>query len=202
MEIKDIIAKNLTNLRIKNKLTQGEVASMVNYTDKSVSKWEHGEAMPPIDILKKLADIYKVSLDYLVTDSPDFHIKELFALKEKNTNKIVITLLSVSFVWIIATLFFVYGLTLAGKSFWILFIFAIPMSIVVLIIFNAIWGKRFFTFILISIGIWSVLLSAYLMFLPYNLWALFILGIPLQISTILWSQLVSNKKKKLKSPTK
>lgn len=202
MEIKDIVAKNLTNLRIKNKLTQGEVASMVNYTDKSVSKWEHGEAMPPIDILKKLADIYKVSLDYLVTDSPDFHIKELFALKEKNTNKIVITLLSVSFVWIIATLLFVYGLTLAGKSFWILFIFAIPMSIVVLIIFNAIWGKRFFTFILISIGIWSVLLSAYLMFLPYNLWALFILGIPLQISTILWSQLVSNKKKKLKSPTK
>ena len=43
-----IIAKNLSELRRKNKLTQLEVAEKLNYSDKAVSKWEQGEALPGI----------------------------------------------------------------------------------------------------------------------------------------------------------
>ena len=41
-----IIAKNLSELRRKNKLTQLEVAEKLNYSDKAVSKWEQGESLP------------------------------------------------------------------------------------------------------------------------------------------------------------
>ena len=59
-----IIAKNLSELRRKNKLTQLEVAEKLNYSDKAVSKWEQGESLPGIEVLYKLAKLYGVSMDY------------------------------------------------------------------------------------------------------------------------------------------
>ena len=70
-EIKDILAKNLVKLRQTKKLTQSELAKQLNYSDKSISKWEHGDAVPPIDVLKEIADFYNVSLDFLVTEKID-----------------------------------------------------------------------------------------------------------------------------------
>ena len=49
-----IIAKNLSELRRKNKLTQLEVAEKLNYSDKAVSKWEQGESLPGIEVLYKI----------------------------------------------------------------------------------------------------------------------------------------------------
>ena len=193
-EIKDIVAKNLAELRTKHGYTQGELAEMVNYTDKSVSKWEHGEAMPPIDVLKNLADIYKVTLDYLVTDAPDEIYGKLYNDKQNTPNKIIITLLAVSVVWIVATILFFNGLLLTQQSFWQLFIYAVPLSIIILIIFNGIWGRRIYTFILISVGLWATLLSLYISFIEYNIWTVFLIGVPFQIATILWSQLRKTKK--------
>ena len=81
-EIKTIVAENLTKLRIKKNYTQAEVAKAVNYTDKSVSKWENGDALPPIDTLKELSDFYGVTLDYLVTDEPKESFDKIFTAKE------------------------------------------------------------------------------------------------------------------------
>ena len=58
-----IIAKNLANLRKQAKMTQQELAEKLNYTDKAVSKWERGEALPDILVLKQLADMYGVKVD-------------------------------------------------------------------------------------------------------------------------------------------
>ena len=52
-ELKEIIAKNLTELRTCAHLTQLQLAEMLNYSDKAVSKWERGEAVPDIRVLKK-----------------------------------------------------------------------------------------------------------------------------------------------------
>ena len=72
-----IIAKNLTNLRKKNKLTQLELAQMLNYSDKAVSKWQNGESVPGIDVLHRISKIYNVSLDFIVGEQtasvPPYH---------------------------------------------------------------------------------------------------------------------------------
>ena len=67
-ELKEIIAKNLTELRTCAHLTQLQLAEMLNYSDKAVSKWERGEAVPDIRVLKKLADIYNITVDDIITD--------------------------------------------------------------------------------------------------------------------------------------
>ena len=183
----------LIRLRTEHGLTQSKLAEQLNYTDKSISKWERGEAIPPVDVLKEIADLYGVSLDFLVSNKDDVSHTVNAGKKKDDANKIIITLLAVSLVWIVATVLFVYGITFAKKSFWIFFIAAIPITTVVLLIFNSIWGKRKYAFILVSVLIWTMLAAIYFAVLTapssYNLWAIFIIGIPLQIATILWSQL-------------
>lgn len=63
MELKNIIAQNITDLRKKEKLTQAEFAERLNYTDKAISKWERGESIPSIDVLKQIADMFNVKVD-------------------------------------------------------------------------------------------------------------------------------------------
>ncbi len=189
--VKETLPQNLTRLRTERNMTQIEVAEKLNYTDKSVSKWERGEATPPIDVLKDLADLYEVSLDYLVTNVENDSYDKKYTSRTNKRNKIVITLLAVSLVWILATVMFTYGIIFIDEVLWILFVAAVPSTAVVLLIFNCIWGKRKFTFILISVLIWTALATVYLTFLTlaYNLWAIFTIGVPLQIATVLWSQL-------------
>jgi transcriptional regulator with XRE-family HTH domain len=193
-EIKDILAKNLVKLRQAKKLTQSELAKQLNYSDKSISKWEHGDAVPPIEVLKEIADFYGVSLDFLVTEKIDEDFLKKLATDKNFTNKIIITLLAISFVWLIATFSFFYGYTLYDKYYWILFVGAVPVSVIVVQIFNSIWGKRKYSFIIYSLLIWTSLALLYLITLESNLWLLFILGVPLQIAIILWSQLKVSKK--------
>ena len=53
--------------RKKLKMTQLELAQMLNVTDRAVSKWEQNQGNPDISILPKIAEIFNVSLDYLLT---------------------------------------------------------------------------------------------------------------------------------------
>ena len=104
-------------------------------------------------------------------------------------------------VWLIFTFIYVYGYILTEVSNWILFVLAVPFSCIVLLIFNGIWGKRIYIFYLTSILIWSILATIFLSISQYNLWVIFILGVPLQIATILWSFLRSNKSLVKNNPT-
>ena len=195
--VKEALPQNLTRLRLEHGLTQSQLAEKLNYTDKSVSKWERGEAIPPVDVLKDIADMFGVSLDYLVMNTDENFQNSSPTVKKEKTNKLIITLLAVSLVWTIATVLFAYGIMFAKRSFWFLFTAAVPITVIVLLIFNGIWGKRKYVFILVSALIWSGLAAIYLAFLTapsqYNLWAIFIIGIPFQIATILWSQLKRRK---------
>lgn len=59
--------ERIKNLRKEKGLTQLQLADMLNVTDKAVSKWEVGEANPDIALLPKIAQIFGVTLDYLLT---------------------------------------------------------------------------------------------------------------------------------------
>ena len=61
-EIKQIIAKNIANLRIAGKMTQLELAEKLNYSDKAVSKWERGESIPDVITLTLSAVLFVVLL--------------------------------------------------------------------------------------------------------------------------------------------
>ena len=99
-----IIAKNITELRKKNGLTQAELAEKLNYSDKAVSKWEKGESLPGIEVLYKLGELYGVSLDYIAGRESAKPILPRHLRKKYN----IITLLSVLCVWLTATVIYIF----------------------------------------------------------------------------------------------
>ena len=62
-DLKSIVARNIVTLRRKQDMTQLELAEKLKYTDKAVSKWERGESLPDIIVLKAIADLFGVTLD-------------------------------------------------------------------------------------------------------------------------------------------
>lgn len=212
MENNDInitIGRNLQKLRRNMKLTQLELAEKFNYSDKSISKWEKGESLPSIEVLYQLAKFYGVSLDTLTTegeialpDQPALTRDRLFP------TKLIITLLAISAVWITATIVYVTNKILTGNNLFMMFLWSVPISCVLLVIFNAIWGKRRWLFWILSFLLWSLLVCLHIQLIKYNVWIIYFVGIPLQIAVILWSALMSKpkikqpKEKKEKQPKK
>lgn len=197
-ELRQIIGENLTELRKKNKLTQAELADKLNYSDKSISKWEKGSTLPDIEMLYKLAEMYGVTIDYLVREGDQTEKKDYVIPKTSTYNKRIIASLATIVIWIVATLVFVYAKIIYAKNLWLLFLYALPVSCIVLLIFNSIWGNKRLNYVIISIGIWTFLLDIFLTFIKYssvNIWPVFIIGIPLQITVILWSGIKKNPNK-------
>ena len=195
MEIKNIIANNLIELRKEHKLTQAEFASKLNYTDKAISKWERAESVPSIEVLKQIADMFSITVDYLITEG-DKKDKEQFVLpKENYSNKITICALINSIVWLLATILYVYTLINTGVKIWEVFIWSVPICSILTSFMNRYWGKRKYSVYLTSITFWSLIISIYIQALEFNIWPIFIIGAPLQVTTILWSRIRPKKTK-------
>lgn len=193
--LNQVISNNLVLLRKKHGYKQSDVAEKINYSDKTISKWETGELVPSVENLIELCKLYGVTLDQITNPIEENSIESTNQKDYSARNKIIISLLSIMAVWIFATIVFVYAEILSNYSAWRAFIWAVPASCVVGIVFNSLWGKIKFNYVLISILLWSLITSFYLEFLQYNLIALYFLGIPAQIAILLWSGIKKNKYK-------
>jgi len=194
-ELKNIIANNLMALRKSNKLTQLELAEKLNYSDKAISKWERGESLPDIILLKSLADMYGVTVDYLMQEHTKEETKNYKPKKEHLNNKLIITLLSCLVVWVCATILYVNLKIINDTYYWMIWLWAIPVSCILLIVFSSIWGNRNLILLSVTFLIWSFITCSYLQFLKYNLWSMFLIGIPIQLALILWGKLKPKEKK-------
>lgn len=193
-DLKPIIAKNITQLRQSAKLTQSELADRLNYSDKAVSKWERAESIPDITVLKAIADLFEVPLDYLVRDDHEELPQRTEKLvPDKHHNHAVITTLSVLLVWFVATLVYVLiDVIVKGVSLhWLTFLYAVPVSMIVWLVFNSIWFNTRRNYVIISLLTWSTLICTVLSLYLFGIgaWQLLILGIPGQIIIFLWSRL-------------
>ena len=98
--------------------------------------------------------------------------------------------LSCCIVWLVALVSFV---TLLGArpSFnkaWLAFIYAIPVSFIVILVFSCIYKNKIIQFISISGVVWTTILSIHISLvevLPI-LSILYVIGIPIQLAFILW----------------
>lgn len=69
------MGNRLKELRKSRKLTQIALQMQTGIEQSLLSKFENGERIPPTDTLVKLADFYKVSIDYILcrTNNPDIN---------------------------------------------------------------------------------------------------------------------------------
>lgn len=179
-EFKMIVAKNIVKFRKANKMTQIELAEKLNYSDKAISKWERGESLPDIYMLMTLADMFGITLNDLVSE-------EVIAKPKAKFNKSIVYALSVGLTWLVAVIVFVMLQIFDIEKAWLTFIYAIPASLIVSIVFSKIFNYRSILFFSISGLFYTIPLSIcttvnWIGYTPL----LFLIAVPLQILTILW----------------
>lgn len=162
-------------------MTQLELAEALNYSDKAVSKWERGESLPDVVTLKKIADLFSVTVDYLITEHAEDEKPPVN--KTVRNNHIFITLIAVFGVWLAGTCAFVLS-GIFEHRLWFAFVLCVPISMVVLLVFNSIWGRKSANMYVISALMWSLILTLYLgfkLYATYDFWMMFIIGVPAQV---------------------
>lgn len=184
-KLREYFAKNLTLYRKALGLTQIELAEKLNYSDKSISKWERGDGLPDLAVTAQLAEIFGLTVNDLIAEKPR---RRLMTTR----NKIIITMLSMGIAWLVATvLFFLCEIFFPDiKLWWLFYIYAIPISAIVGIVFSCIWWKKIHIFASISTLIWSVALCVILTgsvaaTVP-KISLIFIVAAVVQVLTILW----------------
>ena len=63
------LSRNIVFLRKNGKLTQLELGKMLNVSDKAISRWERGDALPDISNLVDISTLFSVSVDSLLKDN-------------------------------------------------------------------------------------------------------------------------------------
>lgn len=185
IEFKKIVADNISYYRKKMGLTQLQLAEKINYSDKAISKWERAESLPEVYVLNQLATFFGVTLnDFLTVGRKP---REPLAVK----TRILISILSAGIVWLVATVIFVLTNLISpniGYDTWLLFIYAIPLSSIVLLVFSLIWGNNRLSFAFVTSLSVGLTLSIYLsLFKIYpHIWYLFISLVPIEILAMFW----------------
>jgi len=198
-DLKLIIAKNIAELRKEAQMTQFELAEKLNYSDKAVSKWERGESVPDVVVLKEIADIFSVSVDFLLEEE---HTKkrsfgENFKVRMKNHSFIMG--MSIVLVWLIALgVFVVFDMfrEYTASREWLVFMYAVPVTMIVWLVFNSVWFNRRLNFLIISLLMWTGLASIYVslyVLAGINVRFLLLLGLPGQLIILLWSRIRTKK---------
>ncbi len=190
-DINLVIGTNIKELRKANKLTQYELAEKLNYSNKAVSRWESGEVIPDVTTLNAICELFNIPLSQMFEQNvTNTKVKKNYKLQMGN--KLAISLLAILLVWFVAVIVFVNFQLTARINLWQVFVWAVPLSCIVAIVFNSIWGKPMFNYLIITVFIWSLITSIYVMLLKYNVWMIFLIGIPVQIAIILWSNITRN----------
>lgn len=178
-------------------MTQSELAEKLSYSDKAVSKWERGESLPDIEILYEISKLYNVTIDELLSEEVKInHTKKL-----KTKMRFIISLISSLLVWLIATIVFVFLVWLNPdkERQWLVFIYAIPVSSIVVLVFNSIWGNKMLNCLIVSVLMWTIILSIFLTVPKFdNSYLIFFIAIPVQIIILCWFGLLVLKEKEIK----
>ena len=197
--IKNNVAKNIAELRILNNMTQMELGEKLNYSDKTISKWERAESTPDISVLVEIADLFGVTLDQLVrSENIEDGIKE-YKKETRRYNRRVISYLAESIAWIVAIFaFIVTSLILKETTFqWLYFIYALPVVIITKLVLNTIWFNPRHNYFIISALVWSILAAIHITFLYFSIDVslIYLLGVAGQVVIILWSYIDKPKTK-------
>lgn len=178
-KLQRLIAENIAYYRKQNGDTQAELAEKLNYSDKSVSKWERAEGTPDIFILSKIADLYHITVQDLLREKK---------VPKAATRHLLVTLLSVGLVWLVMTTLFCFSkiLNVLSPWAWLVFIYGIPITGIVCQVFSALWWGRIAQVISCSLILWGIGLSLVLSLQIEGVFLLFIICAVLEVLIILF----------------
>ena len=195
-ELKLITASNIINLRTQAGMTQAELGSKLNYSDKTISKWERAEAIPDAFVLKQMGELFGVSVDNLLSSHDEW---KPIPTEEPETEQVSystgrIIAIAVIGVWTLALTAFV-ALWLVGLIVWQVFAAALPISILVYMVLICVFHRKRYLQHVIAVVVLSLFVAGFLLCYPrYHPWQLFLIVIPAEIIVYLSCNLKSPPK--------
>ena len=192
--IRSVLAEKLAAYRKRAGLTQAELAEKLNYSDKSISKWERGDGMPDLLVLCRLADLYDIPLDAFLREG-----SLVRSQREQKSRHIIITLISIGLAFFVGAIgFFVCYLANVNVR-WLAFIYAVPVSMILLVVFSHKWGGLLYQAVSVSALVWTLCGAVYISFLAIagtrHVAMLFMVAAVFQVLIILWYVLMWVRKR-------
>ena len=130
-------------------------------------------------MLKSISEVYNVSFSYLFEE----HKKDTREEAENKRLKIFSCVASIFIVWSLVTVCFVFATTFFNKDLWQIFVWGLPLSCFVVMSYNKKWWhNKLLSTIMLSLFLWSLITAIYLQFIVENIWMLYIVGVPSQIT--------------------
>ena len=188
-ELKLISASNIIKLRTRAGLTQAELGEKLNYSDKTISKWERGEAIPDAYVLTQMAELFGVTVDYLLSshdawESPEQQEEEEQRQAERHYSTNVIIAISVLGVWTMALTIFVM-LWLFDIILWQTFVVALPVSILTYMVLICVFRRRKHLQFVIAAFVLSMFILLYFTLPMQKPWQLFLIAVPAEVIVFL-----------------
>ena len=183
-ELKLVTASNIIRLRTGKNMTQAELGAALNYSDKSISKWERGEAIPDAYVLTQLAELFGVSVDYLLTSHDKWEKpkeNEIEEVRYSVEHIIAICVIGVLTAFLIAFV----TLWLMGIVEWRLFLFALSAAILVYLVLICVFKRTRHLPYVIALFVLSLFVIVYFMLPTTNPWQLFLILIPAEVIVFL-----------------
>lgn len=175
-ELKLVTAGNLIKLRTGRGLTQAELGAMLNYSDKTISKWERGEAIPDAYVLTQLAEIFGVTVDALLSPPGKWQPPEPEKEQEHSYSTRAIIAIAVIGVWTLALSAFV-ALWLAHIICWQIFVVTLPVSILTYLVLICVFDQKQHLQAVVAVFVLSLFVMLYLLFWHSNPWQIFLIAI-------------------------
>ena len=185
----DNIGDNISYYRKQFNMTQLELSEKLNYSDKSISKWERKEGVPDIYVISELATFFGVSIDDFVNKKkvPTKHFKK----------KQLIAYFYALIVWLVMGVSFgIVKLFEVNYEAWHLFIYALPISSLVLFIFNLVYKKIHYIFLYFTMFLWTFALSLDVLLPSVKGYLFYIIAIPIYLFFIYFFFLIFISKKR------
>lgn len=198
-DIKNTVAKNICELRVMNNMTQLELAEKLNYSDKTISKWERAESTPDISVLIEIAELFGVTLDYMVTEDHDKAEKLPCEEGAPGFNRRAVAYVAECGAWIIALLAFIFTTLITGQMTFqfLYFVYALPVVFIVKLVLNSLWFNTRHNYYIISLLMWSVFVAIHVTFLYFgtNVALIYLAGVAGQIAIVISSFITKPKSK-------
>ena len=194
-ELKLISASNLINLRTAAGLTQAELGAMINYSDKNVSKWERGEAIPDAYVLTQLAEIFHVSVDYLLTSHDKWRSPaEIEKANEPKYSADIIIAITLLGIMTAALTAFVVG-WIFGYIEWRIFLVGIMLCAIAFLVLDCVFkNAKHLKFALIALIV-SIFVLVYFVFWERKPWQVFLVMAPAIAIALLSTYVYRNPKR-------
>ena len=196
-ELKLISASNIIKLRTEAGLTQAELGEKLNYSDKTISKWERGEAIPDAYVLTQMAEIFGVTVDYLLSSHDAWESPEQQAARQEEAGYSVNMIIAISVlgVWTMALTIFVL-LWLFDIILWETFIVALPVSILTYMVLICVFRRHRQLQFVIAAFVLSLFILLYFTLPMQKPWQLFLIAIPAEIIVFLSCNIRRRPRKK------